>query len=460
MYLAKVSSVIASGLALSVFGSVFDPKSYATKDVIVADVVLVGGGCSGTYAAINLRRLGQSAVIVERKERLGGHTNTYTDKTTGFTVDFGVQRFLSSSITRDYFAHFNISLVNYTRPNITTSLADFNTGRPVHVKPSQNLTGWAVQLARYPWLDSTWKIPQPVAPDLLLPLEEFLVKYNIFDAAFNLYLSSQGVSNPLKQLTVDVMKIVDPVYLSELTGASLVTADNNNSELYLKAIAELGSNVLFSSTVIATARSQNGQGVSLVVKTPTGSKLVKASKLLITIPPTLENMMPFNLSPQEHRIFSKWTYMGYYTLVLNNTGLPDGYQWINANDSSATYHIPQQPGASQITSTRTPGVFYVWYRSPSHMTRMAVEKATIRAIQNIQMAHNLTITSPQIIKFESHTPFKLSVSAQAIRDGFYRDLYALQGNRSTWYTGAALISHNGGVIWKFTKELLPKIVAA
>ncbi|OQE38323.1 hypothetical protein PENCOP_c008G05616 [Penicillium coprophilum] len=452
--------MVASGLALSVFGSVFDPKSYAKKDVTVADVVIIGGGCSGTYAAINLLKLGQSVVIVERKEHLGGHTNTYTDKATGLTVDFGVQTFLNSSITRDYFAHFNISLVNYTRPNITTSLANFNTGRHVHVKPSQNLTGWAVQLARYPWLDSTWKIPQPVAPDLLLPLEEFLVKYNISDAAFNLYFSSQGVSNPLQQPTVDVMKMVDPVYLSELTGASLVTAHSDNSELYAKALAELGPNIFFSSTVTATARSENGQGVSLVVKAPTGSKLVKASKLLITVPPTLKNMMPFNLSPQEHRIFSKWTYMGYYTLVLNNTGLPKGYQWINANDSPATYHIPQQPGASQITSTRIPGVFYVWYRSPSHMTRMAVEKAAIRAVQNLQMAHNLTITSPTIIKFESHTPFKLSVSVEAIRDGFYRDLYALQGNRNTWYTGAALISHNGGVIWKFTKALLPRIVAA
>lgn len=152
--------------------------------------------------------------------------------------------------------------------------------------------------------------------------------------------------------------------------------------------------------------------------------------------------------------------MGYYTLLPNNTGLPEGYQWINESNSSATYHIPQQPGASQITSIRIPGVFYVWYRSPSHMTRLAVEQATIRAIQNLQEAQNVTITTPQIINLNSHTPFKLSVSAQAIRDGFYNDLYALQGKRSTWYTGAALISHNGGVLWKFTQALLPRIVAA
>ncbi|KAJ5970525.1 uncharacterized protein N7479_000443 [Penicillium vulpinum] len=460
MYLSKLSLVVASWLAITVAGNGFDPENYAKADVIVSDVVVVGGGSSGTYAAINLRKMGQRVVVVEKGKHLGGDTNTYTDKATGLTVDYGVQMFLNSSITRDYFSHFNISLVNYTRSNITTSLADFNTGKPVLFKPSRNLTGWAVQLAQYPWLDYTWKIPQPVSPDLLLPLGDFLVKYNMSDAAFDLYLNAQGISNPLQQLTVNVMKMVDPAYLSEITGASLDTADKNNSELYIKALAELGSNVLVSSTVRAASRPGKGQGVVLVVKTPTGQKLVQASKLLICIPPTLRNMMPFRLNSQEYRVFSQWTYMGYYGLVLNNTGLPEGFQWINANDSSATYHIPRQPGASHITSTRIPGVFYVWYRSPSRMPRLAVEKSTIQAIQNLQKAHNLTIKTPKIIKFKSHAPFKLSVSAHAIKNGFYRDLYALQGNRSTWYTGAALIAHNEEVIWKFTQALLPRIIAA
>lgn len=458
MYSLKFFPVIACWMAVT--ASVFDPENYAKADVIVSDVVVVGGGSSGTYAAINLRKMGQSVVVVERKKYLGGHTNTYIDDATGLSVDYGVQTFLNSSITLDYFAHFNISLVNYTGSNATVSLADFNTGNPVFFYPIRNLTGWAVQLAQYRWLDSTWKIPQPVASDLLLPLGDFLVKYNLSDAAFNLYFDSHGISNPLQQLTVNVMKTVDPAYLHEISGSMLSTANNNNSEIYVKALTELGSNALVSSTVTAAARPQGGRGVSLVVKTPMGSKLVQASKLLITIPPTLDNMRPFNLNLEELQIFSQWTSMGYYTLVLNNTGLPEGYQWINANDSSATYHIPQQPGASEITSTRIPGVFYVWYRSPSHMTRLSVEQAAIRAIQNLQKAQNSTITTPNIIKFKSHTPFKLSVSAQAIRDGFYSELYALQGKRSTWYTGAAFISHNGGVLWKFTQALLRRIVAA
>jgi hypothetical protein len=138
--------------------------------------------------------------------------------------------------------------------------------------------------------------------------------------------------------------------------------------------------------------------------------------------------------------------MGYYTLRVNNTGLPSGYQWINANESVAIYNIPQQPGASQIPSTRIPGLFYVYYRSPSDMKREEVEKATIQAIKNLQIAHILTCTTSNIIMFKSHTLFKLSVPAQAISNGFYSTIHALQGKRSTWYTGAALIAHDSGLL--------------
>ncbi|KAF9252530.1 hypothetical protein DTO013E5_1972 [Penicillium roqueforti] len=305
MFLSRLPSVVTFWLAVAITGNTFDPKNYAKADVLVCDVAVVGGGSSGTYAAINLRKMGQSVVVVERKKHLGGHTNTYTDKATGLTVDYGVQSFLNSSIALDYFAHFNISLVKYTESNATISLTDFNTGNPVLFNPSRNLTGWAIQVAQYPWLDSTWEIPQPVPPDLLLPLGDFLVKYNISDAAFNIYFSSQGISNPLQQLTVNVMKMVDAAYLREIAGARLNAADKNNSELYVKSLAELGSDALISSTVTAAARPQTGRGVSLVVKTTTGFKLVQASKLLVNIPPTLENMRPFNFNLQELQMFSQ-----------------------------------------------------------------------------------------------------------------------------------------------------------
>lgn len=71
----------------------FDPSSYASGDVISRDVAVIGGGSSGTYGAINLRKLGKSVVLVEKEAVLGGHTRTYLDPTTGLSVDYGVQAF-------------------------------------------------------------------------------------------------------------------------------------------------------------------------------------------------------------------------------------------------------------------------------------------------------------------------------------------------------------------------------
>ena len=441
-------------------GDAFDASNYASHNVIVRDVAVIGGGSSGTYAAINLRKLGQSVVVVEKEDVLGGHTNTYTDPSTGVTVDYGVQAFYNISVTLDFFAHFNVSLVPYAGSNVSLRSADFSTGKPVVFNAGADLTPWAAQLAKYPWLDYSWNVPHPVPADLLLPLGDFITKYNLSSIAYYLYFSAQGLSNPLQQLTVNVMKMVDPAYLAELQGAGLGTAHQNNGEVFVKALAELGSNALLSSTVTAAQRSYDHSSVSLVVKTPSGSKLIKASKLLISIPQTVDNMKPFGLDAKESNVFSQWHYMAYYTLLLNNTGLPEGYEWINANDSSATYNIPKLPGASQIISTRIPGLFYAWYRSPVVLTQRQVEASTIQTIQKLQAAENLTATTPSVVEYRSHTPYKLEVSAAAISNGFYDQLAGLQGYHSTWYTGAALVSHNAGLIWNFTQALLPQIVAA
>ena len=43
--------------------------------------------------------------------------------------------------------------------------------------------------------------------------------------------------------------------------------------------------------------------------------------------------------------------------------------------------------------------------------------------------------------------------------GFYDDLYALQGYRSTWYTGAAFHVHDSSRLWNFTETtVLPGLL--
>jgi hypothetical protein len=78
-----------------------------------------------------------------------------------------------------------------------------------------------------------------------------------------------------------------------------------------------------------------------------------------------------------------------------------------------------------------------------------------------------------------HRPFGLSVGAEALGKGFYKDLYSLQGKKRTWWTGAAWVlsflfrfqyfppdenprwhAYDSSLIWRFREELLPNITAA
>lgn len=47
------------------------------SDVIVRDVVVLGGGATGTFAALKLKDAGKSVLVVEQKDRLGGHTGRF-----------------------------------------------------------------------------------------------------------------------------------------------------------------------------------------------------------------------------------------------------------------------------------------------------------------------------------------------------------------------------------------------
>lgn len=60
--------------------------------------------------------------------------------------------------------------------------------------------------------------------------------------------------------------------------------------------------------------------------------------------------------------------------------------------------------------------------------------------------------------FEDHGPMHLRVGAAELEAGFIQDLYALQGRRSTWYTGAAWSAQFTTVLWAYNDILLPKIV--
>lgn len=79
----------------------FDASSYDKANVITRDVVVIGGGSSGTHSAISLLRNGKTVVVVEQQPRLGGPVGTYTDPASKTTINYGLQAFYNSKSSDD-----------------------------------------------------------------------------------------------------------------------------------------------------------------------------------------------------------------------------------------------------------------------------------------------------------------------------------------------------------------------
>ena len=231
----------------------FNTTSYPSASIIKRDVAILGGGSSGTYAAIALRDHNQTVAVIEKQNYLGGHTNTYTDPASGTKVDYGVVEFDNTKIVKNYFARFNIPLIvlNTSAPRIGPKeyYIDFRTGKNVTgytpADPSAALGAYGAQLAKYPYLAAPgYNLPYPIPSDLLIPFGDLVKKYQLDDAVFTINEYSQGFGKLLKIPSLYVLKYFGPSVWAGLQGGFLTTARGYNGELYEKAGKELGGKSL------------------------------------------------------------------------------------------------------------------------------------------------------------------------------------------------------------------------
>jgi hypothetical protein len=435
------------------------------RDVITRDVCIIGGGASGTYGAIRLNDLGKRVVVVEQQSQLGGQTETYTDPASGNKTEMGVVAWYTNDIVNNFFARLNVSLkvVDVERAGFTTLTSipvDFRTGEIVTNIYSGNVTegisNYAAQLAKYPYLEDGFDIPYPVPSDFLLPFGEFVEKYNISGAIQVLNIFGNGMGDFLNQPTLYVFKLVSMETIQALgAGTFQATLSGDNHEVYDKAAAVLGENVLLNSKVVAVDRC--GEYPEVVVQTPSGLKYIQAKKLLLAIPPKLENLIGFDLDITETSLFRQLLNTGYYTAIINNTGLPDDIEVRNFG-ADTPYNVPFVPGPYFVQASDISGLFNVKYCSPVPVSDEIAKANIVAAVQRLRTAGTLNTTTPDFVQFHSHTPFEMTVSVDAVQNGFYKDLYALQGLKNTYWTGAAFHSQDSSKLWAFTEKLLPGII--
>ncbi|KAI1170022.1 amine oxidase, flavin-containing superfamily [Nemania sp. FL0916] len=457
----------ADGVSLSL-----DPTVYPATDIIEKDVVIVGGGSSGAYTAVRLRDSNKSVIVIEKKDTLGGHAETYVDPFTGYTTDIGVVVFHPVQIVKNYFARFNVSLVAIPSVTPGQSYVDFNTGHAVDFEPpalekfQSALRSYLTQLNKYPELQSGFDLSYPVNPDLLLSFRAFVEKYNLQDIVAQTFSINQGYSPILDLSMLYIFKYLNTDEVQTFFGGTTLTTTRHDvQELYQKIKAFLGSDAFTSTNVLAVSRppySENSKSgvrpIRVLVQTPTGRKLILAKELVITIPPLLSNLAGFDLNENEQNHFGKFYANGYYTGILNNTGLNES---LAAAGPSDNYGVPHLPGPYAMT-LNAEGLTQVYYGSPSILPDETVKDDIVSRLKRVQRARGLsTATDPDWLIFSSHSPFNLMVSNEEISNGFYRDLTDLQGKRNTYWHGAAWHTQDSTELWKFTDNyLLPKILSS
>ncbi|KAL2811231.1 hypothetical protein BJX63DRAFT_444267 [Aspergillus granulosus] len=331
-----------------------------------------------------------------------------------FSLDYGVWVYSNNTEATLFFEHFGIPTMGL----------DFLGCRRERVPP---LTGNI--LLQHPYLADGWELPDPVPENFLLFFCGFVEKHNLDAAVETLTLYAQGLGNILDYPAVYVMKYFSFAVVLGIQSGFTTSASMANGKLYETAQAELGGDVLLSSAVVTMGRSDTGHRI--LVSTPEGNQLVLAHRLVVAIPPTLQNLANFDLDDHEAALFSQLDGSYYYTTVLNISGIPQDIQNLFTGFfSGGTYNLTEQEVRTTIRDN----------------------------IRQLQVAGYET-SDPEILAYGNHSPFNLFVSADAIANGFYRDLYVLQGLRRTWYTGAAWHAHDSAALWRFTERLLQRVIA-
>jgi hypothetical protein len=430
----------------------------AAGEVIEREVCIIGGGAAGTYTAVRLRDLGQSVVVVEHKDRLGGHCETYTDPATGLTTDIGVIIFPDLPIVRSYFGRFGVALATADLGGGPATYADFRTGQVVsgYTPPvPAALPAYLGILEQYSYLTKGFYLPDPVPAALLQPFGEFVVANGLGSIVHLVAEYAQGLNGVLQLPALYVLKNFSlDVVENILAGSFLSTPNHDNSALYQAATAFLGQDVLLSTTVVAARRGDSGVRLSAVG--PSGPVTIRARKIVITIPPLPSALAAFDPDATELSLFRRFRQGNYYASLLRLPGVPNDTSVQNIG-ADTPYNVAPLPGIYMVSPSSVPGLFNAPFASNVPLSDLQAQASILESLGRLQAAGTIPATRPAFADYSSHTPFELTVAAEDIAAGFYSSLYGLQGRRSTYWNGATFQAHNSALIWQFTEALLPTI---
>jgi hypothetical protein len=321
-------------------------------------------------------------------------------------------------------------------------------------------------------LPGYWNFPAPdqIPEELLMSFGDFARKHSIEAAVPQIFqVTGLGVGDMAATPTLYVMQAFGApmarAFVNGTTVPTFIPASKNNSELYGRIASLLGKDVLYSSTVVEAERSE--EGIKLVVKGANGeTTLVQAKRLLVAFEPTLQGMEPLDLDSQELEVFSKWQHSNVYAGIVTHPSIPINSSLVNTRPDAAPSNYLVLPRVPLVARFDYMGV-------PSNLFRVLLvgnETLDVDGAKELvrdsfgAMANAGTLVAPadgaelNFAAFADHGAMHLRVTPTELQNGFVQAQYALQGHRSTWYTGAAWSVQFTTILWAYTETVLPRLV--
>lgn len=403
--------------------------------------------------------------------------DSWTDPESGRTYDTGVVTFIDSGNATSFMERLGLDLGAMPRAAVTQGYFDFETGDEVAFQPQPFpaqlavLERFRVEAEKFePIIQAPgyFNFPEPedTPEELLMPFGEWITKYDLEDAMPFIYSSTGlGLGNMTNDMTLFALQAFGASMARSTLGlqGSFVPASLRNQDIY-DAIADvLGDDVLYQSTVIESQRTDRSVSV-LVKNSATGQEtLIEAKRLLISIPPTGKNTAPFDLDEEESDVLGKIEYNNLYTGLIDNKNLAANWSYFNMPAASAQDNylvLPEAPFTARIDAMGDGTFFRVTIIGDGTTSACDARGLVQRDFDRLIEAGVIAPPAEgeeevSWVDFSAHGPMHARVSDAEIRGGFFQRFNALQGQRSTWWTGGAWAVNFQTHLWEYDDMIIP-----
>lgn len=407
----------------------------------------------------------------------GGHVDSYVDPKTGTPYDYGVKTFLDTGNATGFFDRFGIERGSSATVSVTTEYIDFLTGNSVNFT-SPPMADQMSAMAKFLDIVEPWEhLMQPsynefpvgddIPADLLIPYGEFITKHGLEDAVPLMYQSTGlGLGNMTAETTLFVLQGFGASMARAMLGKQdmFVPASGRNQDLYDAIADDLEEDILYSSTVISSKRSASGVSLTVQNHKTNETTLIRAKRLLLAIEPTASNMAPFDLDADEKAVFDKFIYSTEYTGLVDNAAFAANASYFNLPASAAPSNylaLPDPSFTARIDYFGGDNLFRVTVVGDETLDAAGAKELVQKDFDTLLKAGQLAESDAgelSWVDFSAHGPMHARVSVADVKDGYFKKLYALQGGRSTWWTGGAFSVNFQTTLWEFDELLFPELL--